>query len=324
MMIMVTINKNELDEFIRKKKANVLICSSSFEDRCFAVVDSIKDMQFDKLFVFRVPDLDHRIIVNSKLFASKISYKKLKFINLKIHDVTSSFFAIRDSLLSIFQGNDKNIVVDITTFTHEGLLILFRLMMELKRPDDKFTFVYNGASDYSCNKEIKEEKWLTKGVRNVRSIIGYSGVTEITKENHLIVLFGFELERTRRLIDYMDFEHFSLAYGLKNGSVANEHQIINEERHKQLMQEYPEQQGKVFNISLTNPMDTKNEILEYVSKLKNQNVVIAPMNNKISTIGAGLAAMENKSIQLTYLQPNTYNFDGYSKAGEVFYVWELN
>jgi hypothetical protein len=47
------------------------------------------------------------------------------------------------------------------------------------------------------------------------------------------------------------------------------------------------------------------------------------LNNKISTIGAGLAAIENESIQLTYAKPAIYNVEGYSKANDDIYIFDL-
>jgi hypothetical protein len=47
------------------------------------------------------------------------------------------------------------------------------------------------------------------------------------------------------------------------------------------------------------------------------------MNNKISTLGAGLAAFENPNIQLTYVQANQYNLVGYSEAGDDFIFWKF-
>ncbi|MBO0354721.1 hypothetical protein J0656_11910 [Muricauda ruestringensis] len=305
-------------------KVNVLICSSSFERRCFAVVDQINTAKFDELLVFRVADLNHRIIINSELFGSKLSVNTSSYVNVNINDITSSFFEIRASLKRIFSGPKSVVTVDITTFTHEGLLIVFRLIKDFKRDIDQVFFIYNGASAYSCKEEDEEEKWLTKGVRESRNIIGYPGDSDISKVNHLVILFGFETDRTRRLIHEMDYEYISFAYGSKKESVTNAHQKINEERHEKLMNQYPDKVMGDFEISLTNPIVARDQILGYISRFSDHRIVIAPMNNKISTLGAGLVAIENKKVQLQYLQPNLYNFDGYSEAGDDFYVWELN
>ncbi|MAO17279.1 MAG: hypothetical protein CMH44_10465 [Muricauda sp.] len=108
------IDKNDIDDFLVRKQVNVLICSSSFERRCFAVVDQINTAKFDELLVFRVADLNHRIIINSELFGSKLSVNTSSYVNVNINDITSSFFEIRASLKRIFSGPKSVVTVDIT------------------------------------------------------------------------------------------------------------------------------------------------------------------------------------------------------------------
>ncbi|WP_298535709.1 hypothetical protein [uncultured Algibacter sp.] len=88
----------------------------------------------------------------------------------------------------------------------------------------------------------------------------------------------------------------------------------NEDRYKQILELLSNSQ--IFKIFWTDQIKTRDEILKYVSQFEDRNVVIVPMNNKISTIGAGLAAIENKNIQLSCLQTNSYNLKGYSETGD--------
>ncbi|MDP2644327.1 MAG: hypothetical protein Q8P24_05265, partial [Desulfobacterales bacterium] len=43
-----------------------------------------------------------------------------------------------------------------------------------------------------------------------------------------------------------------------------------------------------------------------------QDVTVAPMNTKLSTVGAALASFENSEIQVCYAQADYYNYHGYS------------
>ena len=54
------------------------------------------------------------------------------------------------------------------------------------------------------------------------------------------------------------------------------------------------------------------------------NTVIAPMNNKISTVGAALAALKNPNIQISYAQADIYNVVGYSMPNDDYYLGELD
>lgn len=318
---METIKANEISNFISSKGDCILITSASFEDRCSALVNNLSSIEFSNSFICRNIDFDSRVIENSIKISKKLNSKPNHFVDLKISEPIFTFLNLISAFGNIFIDSPKAVIIDITTFTHEGLLMIFRILHDNKRKEDQIFLVYNGAKDYSSNEAERDNKWLTKGVKDVRSIIGYPGYSDPSQKNHLIILFGFERERTIRLIDEFDYEKISLAFGFQDASISHQHQIINEERHGEILSIY--NNAKKFNISLNNPLKTKEEILSYISKYKDYNTVIAPMNNKLSTIGAGLAAIENKSIQLCYLQANRYNLDGYSIAGDIFYVWEM-
>lgn len=318
---MQVINTRGLSNFFKENEINVFIASASFENRCFALIDSLQNLEVSQSIVCRTIDFDPKIIENSKLFVEKLKADNPITVDLKIGDPTFSFLQLVENIVPLFTGELKKIALDITTFTHEGLLIIFRILLAHKRKGDHIFFCYNGAKEYSHNETEQDNKWLTKGVREVRSIIGFPGYSNPSLKNHLIVLFGFERERTIRLIEEYEYDIVSLAFGDKQKSIKPNHQQINEDRHGEILALYSSAQK--FNISLTDPEITKREILEYVSKFDGYNVVLAPMNNKLSTIGAGLASLENPNIQLCYLQANQYNLDGYSEAGDDFYIWSV-
>lgn len=138
--------------------------------------------------------------------------------------------------------------------------------------------------------------------------------------NHLIVLFGFELERTIKLIDYLDFDKITLCFGSQSDSINTQHYKINKKRHQELLAIYPN--AEKLEISLRDPFKTKEILLEHL-KCDKYNIVIAPMNNKLSTIGVALAAMERPEIQLIYSKANEYNIHGYSKPSSMIYLFDL-
>ena len=47
------------------------------------------------------------------------------------------------------------------------------------------------------------------------------------------------------------------------------------------------------------------------------------MNNKVSTIAAGLYALENKNVQLCYAEPVEYNTEGYSESADYCFIMPL-
>ena len=75
-----------------------------------------------------------------------------------------------------------------------------------------------------------------------------------------------------------------------------------------------------FNFSCTNPFELKQQLLEHIKKIDNGefNIIIAPLNNKISTVGVALAALENNNLQVCYAEAKEYNSSNYvSSSGKV-------
>lgn len=312
------ININQLNK--STDKVDVFICSASFEERCLTIPSEISELDIKNSFIFYNANHVNTNGENLKKLTSKLKNSKAIKLDSRLPLVTYSSF--NDCLNSILtESESKHIMLDITTFTHEALLILLRLLYMRLRNKDILTLVYINAAQYSYNEPDPEKKWLSKGIGNIRSVLGYPGFLTPSQKNHLIVLFGFESERTIKLIDNFEYDLVSIGLGPKDASITNEHYKINLKRHNDIVKHYP--QCKKFEFSLIDPWEAKSQIINQVSKNKDYNVVIAPLNNKISTVGAALAALENINIQLCYISANQYNLNGYSLPGEDCYIFKF-
>lgn len=227
-------------------------------------------------------------------------------------------------ILSIVAENPKLIVVDITTFTHETLLILFRLLKLILPITTAVKFIYLEASDYSWNIDNVEDKWLSKGIGEIRSIIGYPGLFNPSKGTHLIILVGFEADRTIKLIEKYDSTIVSLGLGVKKKPNPSNKSIteIARRKHQELVNQFPHVQ--VFDFCLESPDETRKAIEKQISLHPNINVIVATMNNKVSTIGAGILGIDKFEIQLCYVKANQYNTGFYSKPGTDCCVFDLH
>ncbi len=314
-------NHTEFSEEVSKLDIDIFISSASFENRCFIIAKLTKDFKpKESAFFFNSNEIQ-LIVSNSDKLCSEVS-KSIK-IELNSNNPVGNYLAIDNFLNEKTKSTSKpKVLIDTTTFTHETLLVLIRLVQLKKELLGDIYMAYAGAKDYSTNSKNDEEKWLSKGIDQIRTVLGYPGFTNPTQKNHLIILFGFESERTKRIIEEYEYEHITLGFG--GDFIMENHLKINYERHAKLVEEYPH--ARKFTFSLTDPFEAKKDILKYLdtTELKNLNTVIAPLNNKISTIGAALAAMNSENIQLAYAKPIMYNTDGYSTPNEDLYLYKLN
>ena len=318
------INKIKINrvEEILSNEIDLFICSSSFEKRCQVIPLALSKFNVKKSYVFYNDDFSKKIKKNAKKLVKILGMNNTIRIPISLDDSSRTYIKIYKELNETLKDESiKKIVVDITTFTHEALLLLLKVLVLLKRKDQELEFLYNGAKDYSVNEVKPEDKWLTKGVKDSRTIIGYSGITDLTLKDHLIIVFGFEKDRTNKLINDFEYNNITLAFGKEDGSIKKSHYIINKKRHEELVNSY--ENINELEMTLTDPDIAKKEILEYVATI-DENVVVMPMNNKLSTLGIGLAAIENKKIQLYYSLAARYNKSGYSKPSKSLYHYKLD
>ena len=310
-------NKIELNKQI--KSVDLYICSASFENRCTAFTKVISKDLINSVAIFYNKDEEICFCNNLRVLQEQweeraisipVSYKDAS----NVADVFSAFFKKN------FSSQRGKVLLDCTTFTHEGLLIILKYLNEYKSSYDELNIIYNCAKDYSTNTVSVNEKWLTKGIKSIKTVLGYPGTSNPSKKNHLIILFGFELDRTIKLIDQMDFDEITLCFGAETDSIKTDHYILNKNRHEELLSLYPN--AKKLEISLRDPEKTKQILLNYVKDDPN-NIVIAPMNNKISTIGVALATVDNPNIQIIYSKANEYNVTGYSRCSSEFILLKI-
>lgn len=293
---------------------DLFIGAVSFEERCFSFINSVEYSDFSKIW-----------------FTYNINEKEFYSDNLKRAGVIATElieFSTDDSLItgrSLLQKfselkNDINVLVDISTFTHEGLLILIKFLSLFKVKFKKIFFVYVGAKAYSLN-EQDDEKWLSKGTKTIRSVLGYPGILNPSQKNHLIILFGFEVERTEKIIEEFEFEKVSIGIGPEKDSISSTHYDLNRKRHIDLINKF--NIAETFELSLTDPFQAADSINEQIKKYQSSNVVITPLNNKISTLAVALVALKNPKIQIAYVRPHEYNLSGYSEPSEECFFFEM-
>ncbi len=300
---------------------DVFICSGSFEERCKTIPSQIQEDGAEHVLICENEDLEEIVRPNSQYLIDRFGSRSIH-VTLRTNDPLIGADNLVSILGKICESQPKNFLIDTTTFTHESLLILIKIIRQLLRGRDGITmkFAYTGAKDYSVG-EKQQDKWLSKGVGEIRSVLGYSGIVIPSRKIHLIVLLGFESERAMKLIDAYEPSVTSVGLGEAKDSISKHHHKVNLGFYNSLKEVYCNIHE--FQFSCVDPLSTMLMVQAQVEKFPNHNVVLAPMNNKISTIGVALSAIANESIQICYAHANQYNYEGYSTPGEWCYFFDL-
>lgn len=304
-------------------KVSLLVCSSSFEDRWYQIAKNIDTDKLDSIAILQKsveqPSWDTGIQEIEQVHGNK--YNIINIESLKPADLWKILI---NELLPLIQKQKLTTLVDITTLTHEVVAFLVALI-KANNFSSKVILAYSGASKYFVS-EVRSDWWLSRGVKDIRSILGFPGLVRPSKMSHLIILVGFETERAKELIIQYEPSSISLGIGIEPYSEEfYEKNTWNKNQLEVFIQSVGSTVKKVseFKFSCSDYESAKTAILSETDKFEDCNITIAPMNTKVSTVAASSAALENEALKLCYVEPMEYNKEFYSSSGETLTLIQI-
>lgn len=225
-----------------------------------------------------------------------------------------------DELLSaLSESKCESVLFDISTFTRETLLIALMLFKQISFSSVKLQLCYTPAVRYSAQDDDQTKSWLSKGVHEIRSVIGYPGFSSSLKKTMMIVLVGLEAERAKILIENYEPDKLLLGFAPEDESLNKKLAEANRSCFNELAQNVGDYGTFNFScVDVNQTVDILNQIIE-----KNQeayNIVISAMNNKLSTIAVAEVSLVHPEVQICYASTNQYNTEGYSDAEDKVYL----
>ena len=300
---------------------NMFIGCASYEIRCRTLASHVDPTSVQLALIGSYTEVASLVLDNKRYLEERFGDRSVLLEFSTKYPLTTANnldAALRESSIT-----NRTCLIDISTFTHESLLILFKLLVIYKKVNDKIFIAYTNAAEYNPGVP-DEKKWLSYGVREVRTVLGYPGEIVPSKESHLIILVGYEHERASELIRAFEPDVLSLGHGKSGTQTAVQHHQTNQHFFGLVRQAVATHPGvNTFEFSCNDPIATKLSILEQIARYPGRNHIIAPMNTKLSTIGAGLVAIEDSKIQICYAEPLQYNYRNYSSPGEDCYLLEF-
>lgn len=314
---MTKILLSELDKSLPKSKF-ILLIGLGFDDRSLSVLSNIDIRSPYKTFGLLNPTIPGTPQTNHQEQFLKVSPVNSEILGQGCSSIIEAVDIIQARLHEA-DMHDSDFVIDITSLTHELLIAIIGLFASEKLLS-RITLLYTGATQYSFNTP-DDQTWLSRGVVEIRSVLGFPGLMLPSKKLHLIIMAGFEIERAVEVIRRYEPARLTIGYGSKLQSVSEKHHNSNKEFAAQIESLLIQQDGmsnelQHFEFSCIDPYEAKEDLKSYISQAQNENIVICPLNTKLSTVGAALAALEMPNVQICYAQPAEYNVAGYAQPGE--------
>jgi hypothetical protein len=208
------------------------------------------------------------------------------------------------------QPTDLSITIDTTTFNRESLLTTSALL-RTHYPDSTIRVLYTSPN--------KHGEWLSHGFRHVRNVMSFAGIQQSSLPTLLVVLSGFEPERTLKIIE----EHEPSKVLLGIGDPPTNQQFLERNLNDQKLI-LARQEVEKFSFPTSNITECWRCLETLLDPyLKSYNITLAPMSTKLSTLAVFLTAERHSEFQITYCVPGEYNTEDYSAGADKIFIDEL-
>lgn len=295
----------------------ILLNKVGFEDRSITSAIAHPDFRWNKVLTLASTERSEKAHANLKHLKDALELKgeALNVIGELNEtdplDVEVSISRALDTLEDNWR--DGELWIDFTALRREELLILVRLLVERYEAEIlcKIFGIYVSAA--------KMGEWLSGDIVDIRSVVGYPGEISPARSTTLIALMGFEINRARAIIEAYEPSRVFLGTPALENSINKDLFERNQEVVKRVSEDYTEIVRKEFNFSANDPSRAVADLSAILSECGDDNIVIAPLHTKISTLAAGVVALRNPKIQICYAAVDEYNEAAYSQpSGEIY------
>ncbi|MDE0040181.1 MAG: hypothetical protein OXU77_21865 [Gammaproteobacteria bacterium] len=301
---------------------DAFVCSASYERRCLSVPCALREGEVPLGRTLVVFNGNYEDVVRLNLDTLRSLFVGTSDCTIDTGDPVATAIHLHREINEICThvGTPRRIGVDITTFTRESLLIMLSCLWQVLEQSDEVVLFYCRALEYDSRHE-GSAKWLSRGIREVRSVIGYPGNLRPSRRSHLVVLAGFEDDRALRLIAEVEPAVVSVGIPDEAGGHAADHSATADLKMRSIRRVVGD--VREFRFNAYDPYGCFRSVGREVKRTSGMNTILAPMNTKISTVSAGMFAMVEPDVQLCYAQAELYNLDAYSEPGKDVYVFCL-
>lgn len=295
------------------ERYDLFMCCAGFEPRCLSVLKSLPKNKFKGIVVFGYDGMSGRTREN--YYSLLKMTKRAEPHTFQQNNPVQTCMEFHKVLGT--QKSNAKLLIDISTFSRENLLILSKLLLTSYNCLE-CSFVYVPSERYANINEVTYENlqsiWLSRGIQNIRSILGFAGEFSPSKKLLLTVLSGFEYERAQFVINTYEPDKVLIGRALSKDSITEDSAKINDFIFTQLKLANKVDDEDTFTFSCHDIKKTGRSINEIISKYSDDyNIVICPMNTKISALAIAGAVCRHSEVQICYAQANQYNTEYYSQ-----------
>lgn len=285
-----------------------LIIYPSWESRSYG--GFLRDLENIKITDVILVRNDTHHCEKSKIQIEQIE-KKCEEQSISIQYIEINHDAVRN-WKNIGEGIDKNvraddnILIDITTMSRN---VVWSILYFLRSKVKNINVVYHQPQSYT-------KDWISREPEQPMLLFKHSGIYDLGKETTLILITGYDEERTKYML--YKYEPQKVYLLVQEGEQFNNKQRNDEAAHRAVCEDFGLSKDNILSKQIDSySPDFGFEVVESVIKEENQsNVILASFGPKPSAISAYRCYMQHPEIALCYLPCKDYNIDYCQGIGE--------
>lgn len=268
------------------------------EQRVLGFFDQKPEIEIDRyiFFINKEFKTDPRVIKYKEAIFEKLNNKKERITILETSYPNSLELVKQfNHFIKVNKINikEEEIYLDISTFNRQNLLTILYLFRK-KNGINKINCYYTTPKD--TNEKI------SKYACNYSTIPLFGGKQSIDKNKLLLLLVGFEFDRARYLWEKVEPAKTIIAIGDK--PTNKKFLKVNKKVVSDLKVIMPSCDVK---ISAKDPFKAQRDVEKIFKQYSdNYNIIVAPMNTKVQTLGLYLAWEKYPNVQIVYSCPESF------------------
>lgn len=282
---------------------NILIISPSWEERSYlGLENNIKELDIRKICIIKYTES----LLSSE---TEIILKHIKEIAIRLdvsicylmlqNNVTEKWIALSSFVSNLNLVSEDHIYLDITTMSRN---VIWAILFFLRQNPHTINVVYYQPQSYSST-------WVSKEPDVPRLLFKHSGIYRMGLPTALIILTGFDPERTKQIIRY--YEPQKVILGVQKGEQFSNSTLNNCTVHKKscigLIDVNSICDFEFDAYSHDNGFDLINKQVELL--LEKYNIIVSSHGPKLSAISLYKCFLRHNEIALSYLPCKEYNRD---------------
>ena len=288
---------------------NILIIYPSWEERSLLGFEKdIESTPYDRVILFEnaAPINSDEIECLKNEIVMRCSDRNLKCEKIKLDFEGSSFWGILKEVVTDFAADDK-VVIDISTMSRN---LIWALLFFIREKVSSVDVIYHQPKKYSND-------WLSRDAELPRLLFKHSGIVSIEKQTLLVIVTGFDLERTKQLVYFYNPNKVVLL-------IQKPNRLDDEKRNTVVL--HADECRKIGIKADVEAIDCYDEawgynVIEKVvsDNISDYNIIVSSLGPKLSAISVYQTYLKYPEIALTYIPCKEYNVNYCEGIGEAYF-----